>query len=107
MAKLLLDECVPQRLRKKLQEFEVYTVVYMGWGGLKNGELMQAAVNEGFDIILTVDKNLQYQQNMHKYPLAIVVFDLVRTEEKYIKLLLPKFMALLPEIQKHKVYMIS
>ncbi len=107
MAKLLLDECIPHGLRFHLQEFEAYTVTYMGWSGLKNGELMKTAVAQEFDVLLTIDKNLRYQQNMHKYALAIVVFDVVKLELEYIELLLPKFFKLLPEIQKGQVYILD
>ncbi len=45
-------------------EFEVKTVVEMNWSGLKNGNLMKVAVEENFDVLLTIDKNLEFQQNI-------------------------------------------
>jgi hypothetical protein len=71
--KILLDECVTKKLKSYLAEFEVFTVVEMGWSGIKNGKLMTRCVENNFDIILTIDKNLMFQQNLDKYPLTIVV----------------------------------
>jgi hypothetical protein len=62
--KVLLDEQLPHRLRKLLGAHDVYTVDYMGWAALKNGELLRAAESDGFEVFLTGDKNLAYQQNM-------------------------------------------
>ncbi len=55
--KILLDECVTKRLKKQLEEFEVYTVRELELSGIKNGELMLYCVENGFDILLTIDKN--------------------------------------------------
>ncbi|WP_372716002.1 DUF5615 family PIN-like protein [Immundisolibacter sp.] len=70
--RLLLDESVPRRLRKHLPLHDVKTVVEMGWGGVKNGALLVLA-GRGFDAFITVDKNLPYQQNLTKLPVAVVV----------------------------------
>lgn len=73
--RLLLDECVPARLRQFLEEdHEVSTVVQEGWGGVKNGAMLALAAHR-FDALVTVDKNLPYQQNARSLPLAIVVLD--------------------------------
>lgn len=72
--RLLLDESVPARLRRYLPLHAVKTVVEMGWGGVKNGALIALAAGE-FDVFLTVDKNLPYQQNLTNLPLAVIVLD--------------------------------
>jgi predicted nuclease of predicted toxin-antitoxin system len=69
--RLLLDESVPQRLRRALPNHEVKTVVEMGWGGIKNGDLLALAA-PSFDAFITVDKNLPYQQNLSSLALAVV-----------------------------------
>jgi hypothetical protein len=107
MKKLLLDECVPHRIRISLPEFEVYTVNFMGWGGIKNGKLLQLAVDNHFDLFLTTDKNLPYQQNVSKYPIAIVVFNVVRDELETMLLLLPKFKKLADGFEKNRIYVIE
>ena len=61
--KILFDECMPQPLRRRLAEFEISTAQEMGWGRVKNGELLKRA--EGvFDVFLTADQQLKYQQNL-------------------------------------------
>ena len=70
--RLLLDECVPARLRKALPGHEVSTVGLEGWSGVKNGKLLALAA-AGFDAFVTVDKNLPYQQNTGTLPIAVLV----------------------------------
>lgn len=70
--KVLLDACVPCPLRKLLPGHEVKTAQEQGWGLLKNGELLRMA--EGaFDVFITTDKRLKYQQNLKSRQLAIIV----------------------------------
>ena len=71
--KILLDECVTKHLKPFLSEHEVVTVREMGWSGIKNGKLSTLCVENQFEIFLTIDKNLQYQQNIDKYTLTIVI----------------------------------
>lgn len=71
--RLLLDECVPRPLKRELTDYEVRTVVEMGWSGKKNGELLQLMVEERFIIFLTADQNLRYQQNLQEAGVAVVV----------------------------------
>ena len=82
--KLLLDENLPKRLKTDFPEHEIYTVRDQGWNGIKNGQLMQLMANNGFDALLTFDKNLQYQQNFRKYTIA--VFVLSASSNTYIEL---------------------
>ena len=72
MMKVLLDECVPRGLRRHLSRHEVQTVPEAGWAGKKNGELLGLA--EGlFDVFLTVDQNLRFQQNLMKSKIAVML----------------------------------
>jgi hypothetical protein len=64
--KLLLDECVDRRFAKELQGHFVKTVPQMGWATIKNGELLALAEKE-FDVFITVDRNLSFQQNLSKF----------------------------------------
>jgi predicted nuclease of predicted toxin-antitoxin system len=70
--RILLDECVPRRLKRDLGNHEVQTVPEMGWAGMKNRALLQRAA-EYFDVLLTTDRNLTFQQNMAKVRLGILV----------------------------------
>ncbi|MBZ0204631.1 MAG: DUF5615 family PIN-like protein [Ignavibacteria bacterium] len=62
--KILLDECLPRKLKFHLIEYDTFTVGEKGWANLKNGSLLKAAIDDNFDILLTVDKKLKYEQNM-------------------------------------------
>ena len=90
--RLLLDECVPARLKKALPRHEVSTVVLQGWSGVKNGKLLALAA-ESFDAFVTVDKNLPYQQNPSSLPLAVIVLDAASNE-------LPALLELVPALEK-------
>ena len=73
--KILLDECINKRLKNHLTDFQVYTVNELGWSGIKNGKLMSLCVENNFDILLTIDKNLRFQQNLDKYFLTIAILN--------------------------------
>jgi predicted nuclease of predicted toxin-antitoxin system len=75
--KVLLDENLDHRLRKSLGSHEIYTASYMGWSGLKNGRLLDAAEDAGFDVLLTGDQSLYKEQNLSGRRLAIVVMSSV------------------------------
>src|SRR5581483_12053411 len=70
--KVLLDECVPRRLRRLLQSHEVKTVPEAGWAGVKNGQLLRNA-SGSFDVMITVDRNLSFQQDMSSLPVAVII----------------------------------
>ncbi|HEV2863533.1 MAG TPA: DUF5615 family PIN-like protein [Pyrinomonadaceae bacterium] len=69
---VLLDECTPRALKSRLSGHTASTVQDMGWAGLKNGALL-AAADEHFDVFITTDKNLRFQQNLKKYGFAVIL----------------------------------
>jgi predicted nuclease of predicted toxin-antitoxin system len=71
--RVLLDEQIPRRLARQLIGHDVRTVQQERWAGFKNGELLERAANEGFDVLLTGDQNLQYQQNLAGARVGVVV----------------------------------
>ncbi len=71
--KVLLDENLPHLLRNNLGEHDVFTVRYKGWAGLKNGELLKTAEHEGFEVLVTGDQTISYEQNLTGRSVAIVV----------------------------------
>ena len=105
--KILLDECVTKHLKTHLTDHKVFTVREMQWGGIKNGKLMALCAEFGFDILLTIDKILQYQQNLQKYNLTIVVLNNFTSKVEELVLFLPGFHAQLPDFEKHKAYLID
>jgi hypothetical protein len=70
---VLFDQGTPAPLRKQLPGHEVSTAYERGWSTLKNGELLAAAEAEGFEVLVTTDRNLKYQQNLGSRAIAIVV----------------------------------
>lgn len=88
--KLLLDENLPKRLKADFANHEVYTVRDKEWNGIKNGELLQLMVENGFHALLTFDKNLQHQQNFQKYIIAVFVLSAVSNTYMELTNLSPK-----------------
>jgi predicted nuclease of predicted toxin-antitoxin system len=84
--KILLDECIPRRLKNALPDHECQTVPEAGLAGQKNGLLLTLAEGAGFDLFLTMDKGLQYQQNLAGRSIAIVI---VRARSNRLEDLLP------------------
>jgi hypothetical protein len=89
--RVLFDEDVPRQLRRDLAEFSIRTVQEQGWSALKNGALLRIASRD-FDVLLTADKNLQYQQNITKFDIGVVVLAVFDTR-------LPSLRAKLNEIR--------
>ena len=105
--KILLDECVTRHLKPHLAGHLVFTVREMGWGGIKNGRLMALCAENNFAVLLTIDKNIQYQQNLEKYPLTIAIFNSTSSKVEELLFFLPAFQKLLPNMEKHKAYIIE
>ena len=83
--KILLDENLPRKLARHLSGHECRTVVECGWSGKKNGDLL-AEADPLFDLLLTLDKNLPYQQNLTTKRIAVLI---VRARSNRIQDLLP------------------
>jgi hypothetical protein len=104
--RLLLDECVPRRLKKEFGGHEVKTAREAGLGGLKNGDLLRAA--EGaFDALITVDKSIPYQQNLKSFQLAVLVLIAKRNKYELLKPLIPKALESLESVQPGTVIRIE
>ena len=71
--KILFDHGTPAPLRRHLQGHAVDRSAEMGWELLENGELIRKAEEEGYEIIVTTDQNMRYQQNLSGRKLAVVV----------------------------------
>jgi hypothetical protein len=71
--RILLDECVDQRLRLLFEGHECESAAYAGFTGLKNGELLQAAEHAGFEVLVTTDQEIPYQQNLAARRISILV----------------------------------
>lgn len=71
--RILIDECVDERFRNALRGHDCQTARYAGLSGLRNGELLNAAEAAGFEVFLTVDQGIEYQQNLISRKLAILI----------------------------------
>lgn len=86
--RVLLDECVPRRLRDHLTGHEVRTLPEMGWAGRKNGALLRLA-NAEFDAFVTTDQNLRHQQNLDGLTMMIAVLVANRNKIDHLLPLVP------------------
>jgi len=91
--KLLLDENLPKRLKNDLSEHETYTVADKAWTGISNGKLLELLIQNGFDVLLTFDKNLQYQQNFKKYSITVFVLNASDNSYSTLSKMIPKIKA--------------
>jgi hypothetical protein len=99
--KLLLDECIDRRLSKDLAGHDVKIVPQMGWAGIKNGELLALAEKE-FDVFITVDRNLSFQQNLPRFNIAVLVLHASTNRLADLRSLAPTIYATLPILTKGK-----
>ncbi len=94
--KILLDECTPHVLKRLLTGFEIKTVQDQGWSGITNGALLRLAEGQ-FDVFITSDQNLKYQQNLTGRQLAII--QLPTNQVPLVIKLAPKVQATLEKIK--------
>jgi hypothetical protein len=87
-----LDECVDWRLAREITGHEVITARQMGWTSIKNGELLTLA-SQQFDVFVTVDRNLSFQQNLAMLNIAIIVLQARRNRLTELKPLIPSLLA--------------
>jgi hypothetical protein len=91
--RVLLDESLPRELAAALEGHKAKTVQQEGWSSISNGELLRRAAQSGYQVFLTPDRNLQYQQNVSRAEVAVVV---LRAASNRIEDLLPLIPQLLP-----------
>jgi hypothetical protein len=96
--RILLDECVDRRLGREIAGHSVASVAEMGWVGIVNGELLQRAAAE-FDVLVTVDRNLPFQQHLPKYPIAVLLIEARSNRLVDLVAQLPKLLAILPTVE--------
>src|ERR1041385_3078771 len=89
--RLLLDECIPRKLKSDLAGHDVATVVEAGYSGMKNGVLLRAAASY-YDVLITVDQNLPFQQNIGALDIAVIVLVAGGIKYRDIKSLVPQLL---------------
>jgi hypothetical protein len=93
--KVLLDECVDFRLTASLGSFEVRTVADQGWVGISNGQLLSLAAAE-FDVFVTVDRNLPFQQHLPKFDIAVILLRAKTNRITDLVALVPELVSVIP-----------
>ena len=101
--RLLLDENLDWRLRRDLLDHQVESVPLIGWAGIENGELLRKAVEAGFDVLVTMDSNMVHQQNLAKYPIAVIALRAPSNRPGDTRPLMPALRGLLPHVKQGTV----
>ena len=104
--RILLDECVHGELRKNLTSSSVKTVPEMKWRGIKNGELLRLA-SEHFDVFITSDKNIEYQQYKNTLPLPVIIIATKGNMWQDIEPVIPKIESLLKSLLSNEFYAVK
>jgi predicted nuclease of predicted toxin-antitoxin system len=106
--RILLDECLPARLRRTLHGQEVKTVPEAGWAGIKNGRLLRLIADSGkFDLFMTMDKSLPHQQRLKGLPFAMVILRAESNRFEDTQPLIPAVLRRLPGLRLGQVCIFS
>lgn len=97
--KVFVDECVDWRLSRDIVGHEVKTAHQMKWSTIKNGELLALAARE-FDVFVTVDRNLSFQQNLPAFSIAVIVLRASSNRLADLKPLVPELLACISRAKK-------
>jgi predicted nuclease of predicted toxin-antitoxin system len=104
--KILLDECIDRRLSREFVGYEIKTVPQMGWAGIKDRELLVLAEVE-FDIFVTADRNLSFQQNLSQFDLSLIVLQAQSDRLADLKPLVPKVLEMLDVAPKGEATLVG
>ena len=102
--RVLLDECTPRRLKREFGELDVSHVADLGWQGRRNGRLLASMRESGFEVLVTVDRNLQFQQNLPEAGIAVIVLCATTNRAADLRLLIPEVRELLGMVRPGNVY---
>lgn len=95
--RILLDEDLPRKLGNYLADHAAETVPRAGWAGVKNGRLLALAATR-FDVFLTMDQNLEFQQNLTTLPIAVLVLDAISNRIEHLQPRIPDLLAALQNL---------
>lgn len=98
--RILIDESLPVAFAAALTNHEVATVRAQRWLGLRNGVLLRAAVDAGFEVIITADKALRHQQNLPSIGIAVVLLTHVRNRMQDLRPLVTRVLAAIQSVRK-------
>ncbi len=95
---ILFDHCVPRTFRQHLKPLAIKTTREMGWEELSNGRLLREA-EKAFDVMITVDTNIEHQQRLPSYDIALIVLHSLSNKTAVLVELVPAIIATLPGVQ--------
>jgi hypothetical protein len=105
--RVLLDECVPRPLKREFPGHEVSTVVEMGWGSKRNSQLLALMLAGGFNAFVTVDQNLEFQQDIRASGIAVVVIQARSNRLKELRPLAPAVVEALARIKAGELIQVA
>ena len=101
--RVLVDEQLPRQLAPELSGHEVRTVQQQGWAGLGNGELLRRAANSGFEVFVTADQDLEFQQNLARSSLRVIVLVAPSNALEDLLPLVPGILQAIPSVRLGEV----
>jgi predicted nuclease of predicted toxin-antitoxin system len=104
--RILFDENLPRLLRRDLPEFSIRTVQEEGWGAYQNGQLLRRA-ETAFDVLLTADRRMEYQQNLASFSIGIVVINTPRLRLQELRSVLEPMRAAIARVRVGEIIRIS
>ena len=104
--RILLDECLPRKLKHELPDHNVFTVPEMGWASIQNGALL-ALMEPVFDVFITVDGNLRHQQNMRGRNIIVIVLSAPDNTIETLQPLMPQMSVELAAAQQGQIIRVS
>lgn len=100
--RVLLDECLPRKLRLEFSDLDVSTVSAQGWSGTTNGQLLRQAARQ-FDVLITADQRLRYQQDLSRFEIAVIALKARSNKMSDLRPLIPACDEALTSIQPGQV----
>jgi predicted nuclease of predicted toxin-antitoxin system len=105
--RVLLDEQLPRHLARELTGHQVRTVQQEDWAGLKNGVLLERAEESGFDVFVTADQNLEFQQNLARARLGVIVLVARSLALEDLRSLVPAALAAIGRVRPGEVILVA
>jgi hypothetical protein len=105
--RILIDECLNWRLGRALTGHYAISVPKMGWSGIKNGRLLTLAADSSFDVFLTCDRNLSFQQNHAELRIAVIILEVKGIQLHETLPFMSKVLALLPTLKPGQIMKIG
>lgn len=105
--RVLVDQCLPRRLAAELTGHEATTVRAQRWLGLRNGVLLRAAVDAGFDVFVTNDSSIEFQQNVRRIGIAVIALVGFRNRLQDLRPVIPHILEELTTVRPGEVRTIS